>query len=101
VGHGTAWNRQVIPKAPPYDGLYLQVLTFLFSDIDLVVCFSDECHALPTITGVVPLLQGLANFLEKDVSDIIRIKKVSDGLSLLLEPCHQYCCGFSLLCDCI
>jgi DNA polymerase sigma len=46
------------------------------SDIDLVVCFSDECQSLPMITGVLPLLQGLANFLEKDACDYISIKKV-------------------------
>jgi hypothetical protein len=53
--------------------MYIYVI---YSDIDIVVCFSDDCAKISGVTGVNPMLQSLAMYLESDAKHLISINKV-------------------------
>lgn len=57
-------------------GSHATGLSSLSSDLDLVVCFSDQYKSLPSVTGVVPLLQNLAECIQRQASEVFVIRKV-------------------------
>jgi DNA polymerase sigma len=57
-------------------GSYSTGLLDCTSDLDLVVCFSDECNSLLGLKGVIPLLHLLAEYLTKEAGHLIQITNI-------------------------
>lgn len=57
-------------------GSYATGLQGVHSDIDIVICFSDEYQSLSKVSGTVPLLHILADYLKHEAKDFIQINTV-------------------------
>jgi predicted nucleotidyltransferase len=57
-------------------GSYSTALHAQHSDLDLVICFSDEYESLSKTSGSFPLLHVLADFLQREAKDLLVINTV-------------------------
>lgn len=57
-------------------GSYSTALHGKYSDLDLVICFSDEYESLSKTSGSFPLLHVLADFLQREAKELLTINNV-------------------------